>query len=382
MPGTGRKTGLIHAPPGNALKTALRAATFFLTSHDIARLQPFGAGNINDTFLVTLHSGGRRILQRLNPAVFPEPVRVMDNVRLVTEHLRQERDRNGIAPEQFRIASLVAGRTGDFYRAADGSIWRLMTFIADSRTYQTIRRGKQAEELGRTLGIFHRLTGTLDPGRLAETLPGFHQTASYLQQYDRISAAQDGRAGPEIACCRAAVDQRRALVTILEEVRGRLHQQVIHADPKVTNFLFDRHADRVVSLIDLDTVRPGLLLHDIGDALRSCCNPGGETGRSGQTIFAPELFRSWLRGYYQEAGFLLTDEDRTRIIAAVLLMTFELGLRFFTDHLSGNRYFKTSFQGHNLQRALVQFDLATSIEQQTGTLESIINDTAATGPSR
>ncbi|NIA05291.1 MAG: hypothetical protein GWP11_04905, partial [Proteobacteria bacterium] len=116
------------------MKAALRAATFFLAGHDIARIQPFGAGNINDTFLVRLHSGGQRILQRLNPAVFPEPVLVMDNVRLVTEHLRQERNRNGIAPAQFRIISLFPGRTGDFYRAADGSVWRLMTFIADSRT--------------------------------------------------------------------------------------------------------------------------------------------------------------------------------------------------------------------------------------------------------
>ncbi len=358
------------------MKAALRAATFFLAGHDIARLQPFGSGNINDTFLVTLHSGGRRILQRLNPAVFPEPVRVMDNLRLVTEHLRQERDRNGIAPERFRIASLLPGRSGDFYRAEDESVWRLMTFIADSRTCRVIRRGKQAEELGQTLGIFHRLAGTLDPGRLAETLPGFHQTARYLQHYDQVDASsQAGKDGPEIAFCRAAIDQRRAMVTVLEEARGQLRHQVIHADPKVTNFLFARHGDRVVSLIDLDTVRPGLLLHDIGDALRSCCNPGGETGRDGQTVFAPELFRSWLRGYFPAAGFLLTDEDRTRIIAALLLMTFELGLRFFTDHLNGNRYFKIRFQGHNLQRARVQFDLARSIEQQAGLLESIINIT-------
>lgn len=364
------------------MKAALRAATFFLAGHDIARIQPFGAGNINDTFLVRLHSGGQRILQRLNPAVFPEPVRVMDNVRLVTEHLRQERDRNGIAPEKFRIISLFPGRTGDFYRAADGSVWRLMTFIADSRTCQVIRREKQAGELGRALGIFHRLVSGLDPGRLAETLPGFHLTPRYLQHYDRIAASQDGKDGPEIAFCRSAIDQRRAMVTVLEEARGQLRHQVIHGDPKVTNFLFDRHGDRVVSLIDLDTVMPGLLLHDIGDALRSCCNPGGETGRRGQTVFAPELFRSWLQGYFPAAGFLLTDEDRMRIIAAVLLMTFELGLRFFTDHLNGNRYFKIRFPGQNLQRALVQFDLATSIEQHAGTLESIINNTAAAGPDR
>lgn len=364
------------------MKAALRAATFFLADRDIAGIQPFGSGNINDTFLVTLHSGGRRILQRLNPAVFPDPVLVMDNVRLVTEHLQQERDRSGIAPEQFRIASLLPGRSGDFYRAEDESVWRLMTFIADSRTCRVIRRGKQAGELGQTLGIFHRLAGTLDPGRLAETLPGFHLTPRYLQDYDQVAASQAAKDGPEIACCRAAIDQRRATVTVLEEVREQLRHQVIHADPKVTNFLFDRHADRVVSLIDLDTVRPGLLLHDIGDALRSCCNRGGETGQRGQTVFAPELFRSWLRGYFPAAGFLLTAKDRTLIIAAVLLMTFELGLRFFTDHLHGNRYFKIRFQGHNLQRALVQFDLAKSIEQQVGLLESIIHDTAAAGPDR
>ncbi len=378
----GGKISIIPILPENALKAALRAATFFLAGQDIAGIQPFGSGNINDTFLVTLHSGGQRILQRLNPAVFPDPVRVMDNVRLVTEHLRQERNRNGIAPEQFRIVSLLPGRTGDFCRAEDESIWRLMTFIADSRTCGVIRRGKQAEELGRTMGIFHRLVSGLDPGRLVETVPGFHLTPRYLQRYEQVTASQAGKDGPEIAFCRAAIDQRRTTVMLLEEMRGQLRHQVIHADPKVTNFLFDRHGDRVVSLIDLDTVMPGLLLHDIGDALRSCCNPGGETGRRGQTVFAPELFRSWLKGYFPAAGFLLTDEDRTRIIAAVLLMTFELGLRFFTDHLDGNRYFKIRFQGQNLQRALVQFDLAKSIEQQAGLLESIIHDTTAAGPGR
>jgi len=168
------------------------------------------------------------------------------------------------------------------------------------------------------------------------------------------------------------------MTTILEDARPRLRHQVIHGDPKVANFLFNPDGDRVISLIDLDTVKPGLLLHDIGDALRSCCNPAGETAqRPDSAFFDPRMLLSWLREYFAEAGFLLTHEDKTRIVAAILLMSFEVGLRFFTDHLNGNPYFKIRFQGQNLQRAMAQFHLARSIERQRVALESIVTEATA-----
>ena len=361
------------------MNSASRAASFFLSEKDIANISVFGSGNINDTYMVTLRSGEERILQRLNPAVFPDPVLVMRNMHRVTEHLRRTRDRYGPPPGQFRIIQLFPGKTGDFYKAKDGAVWRLMSRIKDSRTIQVIDRPRQAGELGRTLGVFHRLGSTLDPSTLADTLPGFHQTPAYLQLYDRVKAAAGtSNNGPQTEYCHAFIGKRRAMTTILEDARPRLRHQVIHGDPKVANFLFNPDGDRVISLIDLDTVKPGLLLHDIGDALRSCCNPAGETAqRPDSAFFDPRMLLSWLREYFAEAGFLLTHEDKTRIVAAILLMSFEVGLRFFTDHLNGNPYFKIRFQGQNLQRAMAQFHLARSIERQRVALESIVTEATA-----
>ncbi|MDW7771466.1 MAG: aminoglycoside phosphotransferase family protein [Desulfobulbaceae bacterium] len=361
------------------MKPELQAALFFLPEEDIAAINILGAGNINDTFTVNLHSGERRILQRLNPSVFHEPRAVMHNMRTVLDHLDKELEKDSGGRENFRLPSLFRGKSGEWFEAEDGSIWRLMSMVEDSTTCSRISDPGQARELGRGLGLFHRLLRNLDPEQLFDTLPDIHNTSNYLDAFDRIFYRRGKPAGAAAEYCSAFIEQHRHRVLIPADRRAGLTRGVIHGDPKVDNFLFAAGSHKVISLIDLDTVKPGLLLHDLGDALRSCCNVGGETAVQPEHIFfAPELFHAWLTGYFSHAGFLLADSDLEHIVAFVRLITFELGLRFHTDYVGGNRYFKVRFPEENLQRALVQFYLAESIEKQWDHLQSLVRKAAGT----
>ncbi len=352
------------APP-----RAIRAARFFLDQAEIGRITPLGEGNVNDTYLVRVRTGADLVLQRLNPAVFPDPPAVIRNTRLVTERLH-----NGVAerPElagRFIPLRMISGPSADFWTDPEGGAWRLLNMIP-GQTRSRVTTGPQAEELGRTLGLFHCLLAPLDPARLSDPLPGFHDLTGYLNRYAETLATT---VRPEDPLCRDFIDARRDSVALSCNGEPDPGRAIIHGDPKVGNFLFAAQGERVISLIDLDTVRAGPLLHDLGDALRSCCNPAGEQpGRPEQARFNPDLFHHWLSGYRGEAAYLLTETDEQRIVDAVRLIAFELGLRFYTDHLAGNRYFKVNSPDQNLERARTQFHLVRSIEEQAEELNDIV----------
>ena len=362
------------------MKPELRAVRFFLAADDIVRIAPFGDGNVNDTYCVTLASGEQRILQRINPAVFPDPMAVIGNMLVVTEHLRRFPPRDPGRETTFRTPLLYPGRSGYAFRDRDGSAWRMMELITGARTCRTITSPGQARETGRMLGLFHSQLRTLDPQSLVDTLPGFHDTNSYLHRYDRVRSEPRRHIPEPDRFCDLAVEKGRDRVNLLTERRDRLSHGIIHGDPKMDNFLFDQSCETIVSLIDLDTVRPGLLLHDLGDALRSCCNRAGEApDKPGDAGFDPGLYAAWLEGYLSTAGGLLTDEDKKSVVDGAMLITFELGLRFYTDYLAGNRYFKVSYPEQNLRRARTQFHLAESIDRQRDRLAAVFTDLTAAG---
>ena len=341
------------------------ALDFFLPSIPVRSLTTLGQGNINDTWRVDLASGEKMVVQRLHPTVFPDPAPVMHNMRLVTDHLRRE-TRSG-PPVFFRL--IVSPEGQDHFLDPAGSCWRLLTYIDNTRTLTTLQTLPQAEEIGSLLGHFHLLVAGLDHAALADPLPDFHVTPRYLEHFDAIGDSARASNDQE-TYCQDRIAAERHTAGLLEEAREQLTLQVIHGDPKAANFLFAADSDRAVSLVDLDTVKPGLLLHDLGDCLRSCCNRQGEAHADpAATVFDPDLFQSLLSGYWQQAGHLLAATDRALLVAAVRLISFELGLRFFTDHLSGDRYFKVSHRGLNLQRATIQFRLNQSIKEQQDDLE-------------
>ena len=223
--------------------------------------------------------------------------------------------------------------------------------------------------------MFHHLISDLPTEELADTLENFHIAPAYLAELDavirRTAPITDARVNEALAF----VDARREGLDVLEQAcaRGELKRRPIHGDPKINNVMIDDRTGHAVGLIDLDTVKPGLLHYDIGDCLRSCCNRlGEETATPEQVVFDLGLCRSILEGYLKVGRSFLSDDDVRHLPACIRLIPLELGLRFLSDHLSGDTYFKTERAGHNLDRAWVQFALTRSIERQWDELVSLI----------
>jgi Ser/Thr protein kinase RdoA (MazF antagonist) len=251
----------------------------------------------------------------------------------------------------------------------------LISFIEDTVSHDTLNAVEQARELGYGLGRFHALISDLPPELLADTLPGFHVTPSYLQAYDDVLSRSERANEPAVGACLAFVAARRSFVSVLEEARaaGVLVPRPIHGDPKVNNVLLDRSSGRAIALIDLDTVKPGLVHYDIGDCLRSGCNRlGEESDDLDQVGFDLDFCEAILTGYGAAARQVLSDADLDYLYDAIRLISFELGLRFLSDYLAGDVYFRVTHPQQNLQRARVQFRLTEDIEAKEDAIRAII----------
>jgi len=333
----------------------------------VGSVEPYGDGLINATFVVTAENTGF-ILQRINSQVFPEPERIMSNLSLLQGHLSTH------VESGLRIPALIPARNGSpFVRDRQGGIWRMLELIPNTRTLTRIEDRGQAREVGRVLGRFHVLVRDLPPDQLAVTLPGFHVTPAYLEHLTGVLQRVMGDHPDEIAQAIQFVTARQKEAGVLEQAqhRGRVPMRVIHGDPKLDNILFDRSTGSAVSLIDLDTVQPGLVHYDLGDCLRSCCNRGGE-GASFGTRFDLDICRAILGAYARETAGLLDRAEIELLFDAIRLIPFELGLRFLTDHLEGDRYFRVTERGQNLRKAWIQFELVEDIEGKEREIRRII----------
>lgn len=354
----------------------------FAPALKIVDVHEFGNGNINDTYLVTTDAAEeippeekRFVLQRINTQVFKQPRLIMQNMRTFTEHMRR-RAREDTLVHRWEMPRVIPARDGqDFYIDSDGNFWRAISYVYGACSYETIKDTGLAREVGYALGTFQYLISDLSVDKLADTLEGFHIMPRYLQNFDR-SFSQDGyKSSAEVKYCLHFIEQRREFAHVLENAReqGKLQLRPVHGDPKVNNVMIEEATGRAISLVDLDTVKPGLIHYDIGDCMRSGCNPMGEETEDWEAVcFNPEIGAAILEGYLTQARNFLTSTDYEYLYDAIRLMTFELGVRFFTDYLAGNVYFKVKHAQHNLQRALVQFKLTESIEAFEADIRHII----------
>jgi len=368
--------------------TAESVATRFDVPGRLVAVEPIGSGNVNDTWCVimrTTFSEERFILQRINRAVFRDPAAVMSNIRIVTEHAhRRIWEEAESADRIWQLPRVIPTREGcDFVQDEDGEFWRALSLIASANQHERISRPEHATEAGRVLGHFHRIVSDLPTDGLVDTLPGFHITPNYLRIFDDRCRSREAREriGASVEATRLVemIETRREFVTILEDAResGELSPRPIHGDPKITNVMIDSLTGKGTAIVDLDTVKPGLIHYDFGDAVRSGCNPAGEETTNLDEVFLDlALFESFVRGYRIEAGPFLSDADERYLYDSIRLIAFELGLRFFTDHLSGDVYFKTSHEGQNLNRARVQFALCESIEAKEEEMKRILKGVA------
>ena len=333
---------------------------------------PFGTGHINDTFQVAFDQGGTTvhyILQRVNTNVFRKPEELMENFVRVTRHIggkiRQERRNH---PEtRHRTLEEVPSRDGKpFVRDAAGNFFRCYVFVENARTYDILETADQAYQAAAAFGRFQADLADLD-GRLHETIPNFHNTPSRLAALEQ--AAKEDRVGrlkqvaPELEFILARRDETGRLLEL--QAAGELVERTTHNDTKLNNVLIDDLTGTGCCVIDLDTVMPGLPHYDFGDMVRTGTSPAAEdeTNLDLVTMRFP-MFEALLRGYLAGAGSFLNPVEKSLLPFSGKLITLEIGIRFLTDYLEGDVYFKTRRPEHNLDRCRTQLKLVQSIEEQ------------------
>jgi Ser/Thr protein kinase RdoA (MazF antagonist) len=342
---------------------------------DPVSITPHVGGHINQSWRVETRAGPC-LLQRINPAVFPDGAAVMHNMRLVTRHLAA-----ALAARQARDASrralrLVPAKDGSAaIRAGDGAWWRLLHFIEGTVTLERVTQPEQAFQAGRAFAGFLALLSDLDGSELAETIPGFRDTAARVAQLDAAVAAD--RIG-RVAAVRedlAALDARRDYAGLFPPLiaSGVLPRRVVHNDAKSGNVLRDAATGEALAVVDLDTVMPGTALSDVGDLIRSMASPTDEDERDlSRVAVQPALVEGLARGYLSAARDVLAPEERRLLITAGLVTTYEQAVRFYADHLDGDRYYRTSRAGQNLDRGRAQLALLLSLEANRNTLERVV----------
>lgn len=340
--------------------------------------EPYGSGHINDTYCVVFDQAGtcvRYIFQRINHLVFKNPVALMENIARVTLHLGVQSAGAGDASR--RSLTLVHARDGrPFHQDADGNHWRVYLFIEQARTYDAVESPAQAFEAAKAFGLFQKMLANLPAPRLHDTIPDFHHTPKRFLALEKAIAADAFNravlAKPEIEFAL----RHKSITSILLE--ARLPERVTHNDTKFNNVMLDDETGQGICVIDLDTVMPGLALYDFGDMVRTTTSPVKEDERdlSKVTMQFP-MFEGLVRGYLSSAGGFLTKDEKRLLAFSGKLITFEIGLRFLTDFLAGDTYFKVHRDGHNLDRCRTQFKLVESIASHEDAMNELVASVAS-----
>lgn len=358
---------------------AVAIAREFALSGEILSASPYGSGHINDTYKVDVKPAGgprRYVLQRINHNVFRRPDELMANVERVCAHAYAKLKQAGVPDAERRTLRLLPTLTGKAWHIdAAGNRWRCYHFIEGATGHDVVRSPEQAYAAAKSFGAFQSLLADLPGGRLLETIPDFHHTPARFARFQQ-ALAQDahGRAAasvPEIAFALARAHEVNVVVDALRD--GTLPERVTHNDTKLNNVLLDDVTQDGVCVIDLDTVMPGSALYDFGDLVRTSTSPAAEdeTDLSKVQMQFP-MFAALVKGYLESTRGFLTPKERALLPFAGKLITFEIGLRFLTDWLEGDIYFKTKCPTHNLDRTRTQFKLVESIEDQLPAMQALI----------
>lgn len=356
----------------------LRAiSSLFQMRADFVEAQAFGSGHINDTYCATYDQAGRSVRyihQRINHHVFKNPIQVMENVARVTAHALQTLLAEGNPEAHRRTLTCIPACDGKPYATdPEGNIWRTYLFIEGAKGYDQIETNEQAYQAARAFGAFQNLTANLS-GRLHETIPDFHHTPKRLQALEeailRDSAGRAASVTAEIEFARArAADCSRVTDLIAS---GAIPERVTHNDTKLNNVLLDERTAEGICVIDLDTTMPGSAVYDFGDMVRAAAPTALEDDPDARKIgLRLDRFEALARGYLSTARFL-NEAELANLAFSGKLLTLECGIRFLTDHLDGDLYFKTKHPGHNLDRCRNQFAFVEVLERNMDEMERVI----------
>jgi hypothetical protein len=347
---------------------------------EILHAEPCKIGHINETFAATYAQAGTRVRyihQKINQNVFKDPESLMNNLTRVTTHIRNKLSRRGERDVTRKALILVPARDGrPFHRNGDGDYWRTFFFVEGAQTFEAVQTTAQAFQAGCAFGNFQSLLVDLPGERLVETIPGFHNTRKRFDHFqkaageDHCNRAQSASAEIDFAL------RHEGIVDVLLNAlaSGQIPERITHNDTKFNNVMLDNATGSQICVLDLDTVMPGLVLYDFGDMVRTTTSSTLEDEKDLSRIqMQMPMFEALTRGYLEAAGEFLTPAEKALLAFSGKLITFTIGLRFLTDYLAGDKYFRVHRPGHNLDRCRTQFKLMESIEQQEEAMQNLID---------
>lgn len=339
------------------------------------KIYPLKIGHINDSFIVesSIPASESYFLQKINHNIFKDVEGLQQNIRLVTDHLRSKLNHSGINDTSRRVLQLVPTLDGKwYYKDNDGSYWRIYINITGTHSYDAISP-ELAYKAGETFGNFQSMLSDIPHDNLIETIPNFHNMEFRLEQFRE--AVKNNVAG-RLSKTQWMVDEieKRAWEMCAPERLfrdGKLPKRINHCDTKVNNMLFDEN-DEPICIVDLDTVMPGFVLSDFGDFMRMAANTGAEDDENLENVgINLEIFEAYTKGYLKSATFL-TPVEVDNLAFGALLLSYMQTVRFFTDYLNGDTYYKIQHKEHNMQRTKAQFKLLQSQEKNFPKMKEIV----------
>lgn len=340
---------------------------------------PYGSGHINDTFVVEA-TDKRYIFQRINHNIFKNPPAMMENIIRVTDHIRgklQAQD-SALADRQLRVIN--TNDNANCYKDENGNYWRVYNLIENTYTCDVIENDAQAFEAARMFGWFQKMLIDLPGPQLHETIPDFHNTPKRFRDFKQILEADPCNRAKDV---KAEIDfsfEYAWISDVLPDLvdKGQIPIRIIHNDTKINNVMMDNETNEGICVIDLDTVMPGLSLYDFGDMIRTAISPAEEDEQDlSKVVMLMPRFEKLVEGFVQENGDFLNDAEKQHLVFGGKLIIFEQFIRFFSDHLAGDVYYKIHRENHNLDRSRTQMKLLQSIiareEQMNNVVEKVFN---------
>jgi hypothetical protein len=345
---------------------------------ELAGFVPVNRGHINDTYILTAKESGRivrYVLQRINNDVFKDPVSMMTNIIRVTEHIYSKVQKEDPALTSRQLSVIRTNDGKGCYEDSGGDFWRVYNFIEDAVTRDVLESTEHAYESARMFGWFQRMLIDLPGPALHETIVDFHNTPRRLEVFRQVLDADSfdraGNAKREIEFLLENSDLCNLLLD--PAANDEIPERIAHNDAKINNVMLDETTNKGVCVIDLDTVMPGLSLYDFGDMVRTAICSAAEDERDLSKVDMDiSMFQALAQGYAAEAGRFLTSFEKQNLVSAGKLITFEQLMRFLTDYLAGDTYYKISRQGHNLDRSRTQMKLIESITEQEGAMTELV----------
>lgn len=352
----------------------------FKINGEVLSVERYGEGHINETYLAVVNDNGvevNYILQKINKNLFTNVDKLMNNIKLVTEYNRSKIIERGGNPDRESLSLVYTNDNKPYYYDADlDAYFRVYIFITDAVAHQKVTNPDQFYQSAVAFGEFANLLAEFDATQLYEVLPNFHNTVVRFENFtkslnlDKLNRADSVKEEIEFVLSRKNYCNK--IVDLLAS--GEMPTKVTHNDTKLNNVMLDVVTNKPVAVIDLDTIMPGSICYDFGDSIRFGCNTGAEDEKDLSKVnFDIDLFESYVKGYLKALGNTVTVCEKDNLSFGAILMTFECGMRFLTDYLDGDVYFRTHRDGHNLDRARTQFKLVKDMESRLDEMNKIVD---------